>query len=203
VIAVTCEDCRKALDAAFDSGDAPDTWLRQHLDGCAACNAYQAELDGLDMLLHRPPAIEEDAALVARIQANLARPQMPAISPLMGLAAALALAVASLAGGWALDRYVAVPELSLVAWQPDEAPVLDWAVLRSEVAALPGQVRMEAARAAAGLEGLWSRAGDGVGAWPAGNPLLFWGGCAAGLLILILIDSREARRASGPGAFAK
>ncbi len=191
---MTCEDMREKLAACFDAGDVPDASIQRHVDTCSACAAFQAQLEGLDDLLRHPTPVEDDFALVARIQAAVANAR-PVRMPLwMRVAIGLAVVAASIAGGWVIDVYSVVPEMTASRWLPSEGLLPDWSLLGAELQALPAELQLETAEVAATFSGILAEAGTWLTSLVNTNSLLLWGACIAGLVLVIMVDTREARR---------
>lgn len=132
-----CNAVRNALDAAFDSGEVAGEPIRFHLAQCPECAEYAGALENLDAVLRSAPAVAQDPALVARIQASIAAqpaPLFPARGHLWGMALAaliiLAAAwrVAPASYGEQVTRYGAVAVNML-------AP--DWTALQGELLSVP------------------------------------------------------------------
>tara|TARA_R110001592_G_scaffold249856_1_gene512384 strand:- start:382 stop:966 length:585 start_codon:yes stop_codon:yes gene_type:complete len=192
---MNCTHVIALLDAAFDEAKALDASVAEHLAHCEACAAYQDSLVGLDSLLRHGDPVEEDPALVARIQEALSQQPTYVLGlPWHGVAAALVLILASLTGGWLLDDYIQLPALSFRAVQPEDIAVPDWNDMRNTLVAIPMEVRHEATLTATHFSGLW----DLLTGWSASlfhaSGLFLWGGCFVGLMVVVVLDSRLARR---------
>ena len=191
---MTCEGIQEKLDTCFDTGDVPDAGLQRHLDTCSACANYQAELEGLDILLHHPAPLEDDLALVARIQAAVAKERSVRTPLWMRVAVCLGVIAASIAGGWVIDTYNYSPELTVSRWLPSESLLPDWSLLRAELQALPAELHVETAEITATFAAIWTKAGSWLSSLLSTNSLLLWGACIAGLIVVVMLDTREARR---------
>lgn len=193
---MNCQSVRTALDASFDDGRPLDVCFKAHLEGCTACCAYQDELMSLDGLLRAVPPVEADPALVARINAAVSQePTRYALPHWAGLAVACAIVLVSLGGGWLVERYADVPELSMAALRPAAPLAPDWSTLRSDFAQLPSSAATELGAAVETLTGAWGAADQWLYRLLDGNSLAVWGACLAGLVLVVLVDGRELRRA--------
>lgn len=94
----TCEQTRRALAASFDEGQVPYEELSPHLQTCAQCRAYAAELAALSDALRDLPQPELPAGLVARIHAKT-HAQRSARRRKAALLSALAASVLVVLGG--------------------------------------------------------------------------------------------------------
>ena len=192
-----CEAVRTVLSDSFDTGELLDASVQAHLDNCATCAAWHAELDGLDGLLRQTTPVEDDPVLVARIQAAVARSSRPWVPPRwLGAGVAAAIVVLSMAGGWVIDTYGQDPALSWAAVLPTEPLLPDWDLLRTEMVLLPMQVETEMAQMSDGVVGVWSTTATWLSAHFQGNSILLWGACLLGLALVIVINRHEAHRLS-------
>ncbi len=191
-----CEAARNALSDSFDTGVSPDAAVEVHVETCAACAAWQAELANLDGLLCQTTPVEDDPVLVARIQAAVAQARPWVMPRWLGAAVAATLIVLSMAGGWVIDTYGELPVWTWAAVSPTEPLLPDWELLRTEMVLLPMQVETEMAEMSDGVVGVWSTTAAWLSAHLQGNNLLMWGGCLGGLVLVMLINRHEAQRLS-------
>lgn len=191
---MNCKHSQEQLDASFDRGEPLSDDLQQHLETCPSCAHYQQELHDLDGLLYHTAPIEEDPALVARIQAAVVQPRTPTIPLWLGVAVTMAAVLVSFAGGWALDHYLTAPKVNLITWQSNEPLLPDWATLRREIVEIPMQLSNETTTIVTATQALMRRSDDLLADWFGSNSHLLWLGCIAGLVLVVLVDSREVRR---------
>lgn len=193
---MNCEAVRNALSDSFDTGEALDAAVDVHMETCAPCAAWQSELVGLDELLCQTTPVEDDPALVARIQAAVAQSRPWVMPRWLGAAVAAALVVLSMAGGWVIETY---GELSVWSWAsvaPTEPLLPDWEMLQTEMVLLPMQVEAEMAEMSTGFMGLWSTTAAWLSAHLQENSIVLWGACLLGLALVIVINRHEAHRLS-------
>jgi hypothetical protein len=191
---MNCEQNRQRLESCFDDGEQPDAGLQDHLATCPGCAAYQRELEGLDGLLFQPAPVEADPAFVARIQAAVAQDR-PLLIPMWARAAvALMVIGTSLIGGWVIDHYAGAAELTITAWLPSEPLMPDWTLLRMELEAVPGELRLDAANALTTINGFWEIVGGGLASMLQANHILLGVACLVGLAMMTALNAREARR---------
>ncbi len=191
-----CDAVRTALSDSFDTGEALERDAEAHVETCAQCAAWQSELERLDEMLCQTTPVEDDPALVARIQAAVAQSRPWVMPRWLGAAVAAALIVLSMAGGWVIDTYGQDPALSWAAVLPTEPLLPDWEMLQTEMVLLPMQVEAEMAEMSDGVVGVWSTTATWLSTHLQGNSIVLWGACLLGLALVIVINRHEAHRLS-------
>jgi len=198
---MNCNQVEQEMDAAFDEGVPLDAPAAAHALQCPACGAYQRALVALDASLRHAPPVQPAPALVARIQATIARQPRrqprPWAYPFIAAAAVLVLA--------GLGRFIDWAPISqgmdARAWLP-QGPILpEWAFLKEELLGIPVAVADDMAVFSEWTSGLW----NAVNLWEAGplggdNPWV-WVLFAACVATAGALDGMEwmSRHLKGPG----
>lgn len=189
------------MESAFDEGGDLGTSAMAHVLQCDACAAYDRALRALDGTLRHAEPLQPDAALVARIQAAIARqPQrQPRAWIYPGLAAAAVLVLAAL--GSVVDWTPIAAEVSIQAWMPDEPLLPDAVFLKQELVGIPDAVSTDMKTFSRAVEANWAFL-RGWQATTSGshNPVI-WVLFLVCIAAACALDGREwmARRIDRPG----
>ena len=167
--AMTCEEAKQALDAAFDDGVVLASSAAAHVETCPGCTAYGDALVTLDLSLCQAPLIQAAPALVARIQVEIASQPRYAPGPWaypVGVAAAV-LILAAL--GPAVNRGSWIGTMEAVV---RGALLPEWDFLKDELMAIPAGVAVDYVELGQWSDGAWSALngwlvafGSGAGPW--------------------------------------
>ncbi len=173
-----CEVIRRRLAASFDACTPLTRETKAHLEGCAGCARYRAELDALEMDLREAPAPTAPEGLAARVKKAVAEERRGARQPAAarwgaGLAACISAALA----GWfyPLPWNMRLWWHEVDAWRDPQA----WHALGAQMA-LPF-------REVWSMGTGWLEQGTGLL-----SPLLLWSGVGGAALVLVLFNAFEA-----------
>lgn len=196
---MNCASIRQVLEQRFDAGEALEPLIQVHLTQCPDCAAHQRALEALDAELCRPPAIDLDAALVARIQASIAaqpRHRASRWAPVAGMVGAIAALIVT---GWYIDVPNLQTGLDRSAWSMQEPLLPSWSVLQQEFAALPEAIVRDTNMVVTLARQGWTAASGTVGVVVGENGTVLWAAfvvclLGAGMSNGLEIITRNTRR---------
>ena len=188
---MNCTTCQEALGLCFDEGKSPQGTVKEHLHRCEACAAFQADLEGLDNLLAMPVVVETDDRFVARVEEAVARSSRVVFPVWARAVAAVAITLAALGGGWLLDSFVPASVSDVALWQPDLPAFPTRQQVTTELTALPESMFSLVAQIRGSLKGTVEALTVYLRAPLDQHGAFVWSACAVGVILLLLVNTRE------------